>query len=325
MKKLLLKAATIAFAPLLLFQSFPGLQPLPPPPPWGDDARRSGDFYFQPRPCGTIEVWYVGSEAVVVIPSEIEGYAVTKLGVGVISSVPNWGGRFGGTRMFIVPKSVTSIDDGQFDRERASFRREFGNAIDNIIFGYTGSFAETFASENNILFMPLDDGFPVIMFFAGNLIEFDEALFIEEDIIFVPLRAFFENIRLIHPNIEARNISWDDETQSVTVELYDWFDLPPALFETIKLTIGSGTFSIDGDTLRGSLSHNQLQTNIFEMEAPARIVNNRAFVPLSFFLDYFDFGIEYDWSFSVFDIHRNSENSNIPFVRMINEIRFHAK
>jgi len=321
MKKTRMASAVfiIAIIPILLFQSVSALQP---PPPWGWDAQQSGDFYFRPLPSGSVEVWYAGSEPVVVIPSEIEGYAVTQIGVGVIPHNPNWGGRFGGTNIFVIPDSITSIDDTWFDYEHARFRRAHDNAVDHIIYGYSGSFAEVFANEADMLFIPLDDELPITMFMSGSWLAFDEPPFIEDDIIFVPMRLFFENMRNIHPSIEARHIIWDGETQSITIELYDWFDLPPALFETVKITIGSDTFSIDGNTLRGSLSHHRTETNTFELEAPPRMVNGRVFIPLSFYLDYFGFGIDYDGHFRIFDIvkHPDADN-NIPYARWINEIR----
>jgi len=163
---------------------------------------------------------------------------------------------------------------------------------------------------------------PPTVMMSGNRLEFDVPPFIEEDIIFVPLRGFFENIQRIYPSVEARNIIWDGETQTVTIELYDWFDLPPALFETVTVTLGSDTFSIDGNTLRGSISHNRLQTNAFELEASPRMVNSRVFVPLSFFLDYFGFTVDYDCYFRVFNITREPDTRNIPYARLINEIRF---
>jgi hypothetical protein len=318
MKKLLFAVIIITVVPVLFIQLVSALQP---PPPWGWDARKSGDFYFQPLPCGTIEVWYDGPESIVVIPSKIEGYIISRIGAGVISHRPNPGGRFGKTKIFVIPESVTSIDDVSFDYENAKFRREYYNAVDNIIYGYTGSLAEDFANAADILFIPLDVEFPFTMLVLGNLLEFDEPPFIDEGVVFVPLRGFFENIGRIYPTVEARTIIWDSKTQTVTIELYDWFNLPPALFETVEVAIGSDTFSIDGNTLRGSLSHNQLQTDIFEIEAPPRMVNSRVFVPISYFLDFFGFVADYDSYYRVFDIGRNPDPRNITYARFINEIR----
>ena len=306
MKKLLLAAVIIALAPILLFKSVSALQP---PPPWGWDAQQYGDFYFQPLPCGTIEVWYDGSEAIVFIPSEIEGYVVTQLGAGFISHRQSGVGRFGRSGILVIPQSVTAINDHP---------HSFHNIV---IYGYSGSFAEKFASSaEHILFLPLDIKSPFTMFMNGNWIEFDEPPFVKEGVIFVPLRLFFENISRVHVSMEAESIIWDNETQTVTIELYDWFDLPPALFETVKVTIGSDTFSIDGNTLRGSISHNRLQTDVFELEAPPRMVNNRVFVPLSFFLDYFAFGIyDYDCYFRIYDIRENLGTDR--YARYINGFR----
>jgi len=280
MRKLLLAVVIIALISILLFKSVSALQP---PPRWGWDAQQYGDFYFQPLPCGTIEVWYDGSEAIAFIPSEIEGYVVTQLGSSFMPHRQASDNRFGRRGVLVIPESVTAINDNP---------HSFHNMV---IYGYSGSFAEKFASSSeHIVFLPLDNQSPFTMFMKfmnGNWIEFDEPPFVDEGVIFVPLRLFFENIRRIHVSMKAESIIWDDETQTVTIELYDWFGLPPALFETVKVTMESDTFSIDGNTLRGSFYYNPLQTNVFELEAPPRMVNNRVFVPLSFFLDYFAFAI----------------------------------
>ena len=99
------------------------------------------DFgYFENDDCGITITGYSGSDAEVVIPSEIDGKSVTSIGYKAFEGCTN-------LTSITIPDSVMSIGWGAFGYN------DFDNIENFTIYGKTGSVAETYAKENEFKFV----------------------------------------------------------------------------------------------------------------------------------------------------------------------------
>ena len=108
-----------------------------------------------------------------------------------------------------------------------------------------------------------------------NEISFDEAPFIENDRVLVPVRGILESL--------GYTVHWQEHTQTVL-----------ALSETatISLQINSNTATVNG--------------NRVSVDAPAQIKNGRTFVPLRFLAEYSGAEVNWDGSSSTVSIYATS-------------------
>ena len=99
------------------------------------------DFgYFENDDCGITITGYSGSDAEVVIPSEIDGKSVTSIGYKAFEGCTN-------LTSITIPDSVMSIGWDAFGYN------DFDNIENFTIYGKTGSVAETYAKENEFKFV----------------------------------------------------------------------------------------------------------------------------------------------------------------------------
>ena len=85
----------------------------------------------------------------------------------------------------------------------------------------------------------------------GQILEFDQDPIAEEGRTLVPMRTIFESLNAV--------VEWDGETQTVTAKKHS---------TEIKLTLGSNIAEINGEK--------------YELDVPAKAVNNRTLVPARF-------------------------------------------
>ncbi|MDR0983450.1 MAG: leucine-rich repeat protein [Ruminococcus sp.] len=163
------KKAEIPFVEIEGGTTDPGDKPTTPPE----------DFDYEISEDGPAEIiGYTGSETDLVIPGEIDGYEVTEIGdyafldytsltsAVIPDSVTEIGSyAFAGCTSLtkiIIPSNVTYISKPtEVTYTDGSIGFKFGSFIgcDNLtIYGYIGSYAETYAEENKIPFADLDVG-----------------------------------------------------------------------------------------------------------------------------------------------------------------------
>lgn len=103
----------------------------------GDEAGIS-DFIYTVNDDGTATITkYNGNDALLVIPNEIDGHTVTEI---------RWDAFSGCTSLInvVIPDSVTYIGESAFDK------------CDKLtIYGYSGSYVQTYADSNNIPFVEI--------------------------------------------------------------------------------------------------------------------------------------------------------------------------
>lgn len=130
-------------------------------------AATSGDFEYAvlseaDKTCAITD--YTGSATALTIPSELDGYTVTGIGGDAFNgcasltsiTIPNSVTSVGwyafkdcvALTSVTIPNSVKSIEEGAFS----------GCTLLTTIYGYTGSYAETFANTNGYTFVVLPSG-----------------------------------------------------------------------------------------------------------------------------------------------------------------------
>lgn len=111
-----------------------------------------GTFYYQIVEGKSVMIsYYIGGEADVVIPPEIDSKPVTHLGARAFQEVT--------AKSAVIPESVTSIDESTFSNVDKDF----------IVYGKAGSVAETFANSMGYAFS--EQSLPVVQ----NTVEFTTA------------------------------------------------------------------------------------------------------------------------------------------------------
>ena len=116
--------------------------------------------------------------------------------------------------------------------------------------------------------------------FNGEKKEFDVEPFIENDRTLVPMRAIFEAV--------GAKVTWDAATQTVFV-----FDENKADVKFIALQIGQGTAFVSDEKK--------------SLDVPARIVEDRTFVPLRFVME--ELGCEVTWDSDTYTISINNKTA----------------
>lgn len=95
--------------------------------------------------------------------------------------------------------------------------------------------------------------------FNGEEMTFDAAPFIEADRTLVPVRAIFETCK-------GASVNWDNDTKTVII-VYGEGDAQ----KFIVLQIGNNSAFVNGEAVT--------------LDVPAKIVNDRTFVPLAFLMN----------------------------------------
>ncbi len=108
----------------------------------------------------------------------------------------------------------------------------------------------------------------------GTPLEFDVAPFIEEDRTMVPMRAIFEAV--------GASVTWDGDTRTV-VSAYKVGEEQ----NFVILQIGNSTAFVGSESV--------------ELDAPARIVDDRTFVPLRFVME--SLGHEVTWDAQTYTVN----------------------
>ena len=102
----------------------------------------------------------------------------------------------------------------------------------------------------------------------GTAVTFDAQPFIEQDVTLVPMRAIMDNL--------GATVVWDAQTKTATAKKDD---------KTVVLTIDSKVAMVNGQAV--------------ELEAAAKIVGNRTFVPVKFIGEQFGLNVEWDETNSI--------------------------
>jgi len=209
-----------------------------------------------------------GSVSSEVFPNLIEVefmHGITEIPNGTISLIRH-------LSKVTIPNTVTSIGKWAFEHEifdspllrggelftrsrDGTMRFVGGDPSNQGIFGYAGSYAETYARENRFLFHALAPAAPeapassgISVTLNGAQIQFDQPPIMEGGRTLVPLRAIFEAL--------GATVTWDGSTQTAA-----------AVRDNITVTvqIGSDRLTRNGQNIT--------------LDVPAQMVNNRTLVP----------------------------------------------
>lgn len=110
----------------------------------------------------------------------------------------------------------------------------------------------------------------------NNLIKFDTPAYIKNGVTLVPLRAISEEL--------GGEVSWDEETQTVTITNGD---------TVVQITANSTTAIVNGETV--------------EISVPATENCGRTYIPLRFLADALGFNTEWDGENEIIDINDGTE------------------
>ena len=113
----------------------------------------------------------------------------------------------------------------------------------------------------------------------GTAVTFDAQPFIEQDVTLVPMRAIMDNL--------GATVVWNAQTKTATAKKDD---------KTVVLTIDSKVAMVNGQAV--------------ELEAAAKIVGNRTFVPVKFIGEQFGLNVEWDETNSIVSLTEIAEQED---------------